>query len=87
MDDYWMENNAFPSKYDWIVFDLVNFCYKTFPKEKGSLTQFSNKFVYGASAANAIKSIESLKAKYGHSDTKVVLLVDNYLSRADLASA
>ena len=82
-----MENNAFPSKYDWIVFDLVNFCYKTFPKEKGSLTQFSNKFVYGASAANAIKSIESLKAKYGHSDTKVVLLVDNYLSRADLASA
>lgn len=82
-----MEYDAFSNKYDWIVFDLVNFCYKTFPKEKGPLTQFSNKFVYGAAAASAIKSIESLKAKYGHSDTKVVLLVDNYLSRADLTSA
>ena len=82
-----MENDTFPTKYDWIVFDLVNFCYKTFPKEKGPLVQFSKKFVYSEAAASAIKSIESLKAKYGHSDSKIVLLVDNYLSRADLTSA
>lgn len=82
-----METTIFSNKYDWIVFDLVNFCYKTFPKEKGPLAQFSDKFVYSTAAANAIKSIESLKAKYGHNDTKVVLLVDNYLSRADLTSA
>ena len=85
--NFWMETTIFSNKYDWIVFDLVNFCYKTFPKEKGPLAQFSDKFVYSTAAANAIKSIESLKAKYGHNDTKVVLLVDNYLSRADLTSA
>ncbi len=82
-----MEVTSFPTKYDWIVLDLVNFCYKTFPREKGELSQISNKFVYSTAAANAIRAVESLKEHYGTPDSKVVLLVDNYLSRADLSSA
>lgn len=82
-----MEVIPFLTKYDWIVFDLVNFCYKTFPRERGELSQVSNKFVYSAAAANAIRAAEFLKEQYGSPDSKIVFLVDNYLSRADLSSA
>lgn len=82
-----MDSTSITPKYDWVVFDLVNFCYKTFPREKDAPIQVANKFVYSTAACNAIRAVESIKAKYCHADSKMVFLVDNYLSRADLAAA
>ena len=74
-------------KYDCLLIDVVNLCYKTFTKKNDLAVQVGSKLVYKNSICNFIKSIEDLVKKYLHSDGQVYLLFDNYFSRADLRSS
>lgn len=74
-------------KYDCLVVDVVNFCYRTFEKKKDLPVQVGPKLVYKESICKFITSIEDLSKKYLHSDGQVYLLFDNYYSRADLKSS
>lgn len=74
-------------KYDRLIIDVVNLCYKTFTKEKDSVVTVGSKLVYKNSICNFIKSVESLVKDYLYEDGKVYLLFDNYFSRADLKTS
>jgi 5'-3' exonuclease len=81
--------NSTVKKYDCLIIDIVNFCYKlfTYKKEKNQVIQVGSKLVYLESIKSAIKSIDSLAEKYLHSGGQVYILFDNYYSRADLKSS
>ena len=72
-------------KYDNILVDVVNLCYRIYKEEDPSL--LSSKFVYKTFVKNFILTIEDLKNKYLHSDGNIYLLFDNYFSRVDLQNS
>ena len=74
-------------KYDRLIIDVVNLCYKTFEKEKDPVVAIGSKLVYKNSICNFIRSVESLVKDYLDSDGEVYLLFDNYFSRADLKTS
>lgn len=73
------------SKFDNIIIDTVNLCYKLFKKEDPSI--LSNKLIYKNFVKNFIFFIEELKNRFLDSEGKVYLLFDNYFSRADLQNS
>lgn len=76
-----------PSKYDCLIIDVVNLCYKLFKKGEDTVIQAGSKLIFKKSICAFIKTLEELVDKYLHSDGKVYLLFDNYFSRADLKTS
>lgn len=76
--------SSFNKKYDVLVFDSVNFAYRTFKSKGETPLQISKKSVYRDSICNFINSSKEIEDKYLSSDGDVYYLFDNYFSRADL---
>ncbi len=76
-----------PSKYDCLIIDVVNLCYKLFKKREDTVIQAGSKLIFKKSICAFIRTLEELVDKYLHSDGKVYLLFDNYFSRADLKTS
>ena len=75
-------------RYDCLVVDMVNFCYRTFkPKTDKTMMTSSHGAIYQNSIHQAINSLDDLCKTYLKSqDGNVYLLFDNYFSRADFQS-
>ena len=75
-------------RYDCLVVDMVNFCYRTFkPKTDKTMMTSSHGAIYQNSIHQAINSLDNLCKTYLKSqDRNVYLLFDNYFSRADFQS-
>ena len=73
-------------KYDCLIVDVVNLCYKIFKKRDEAVT-VGHKLVFKDSICEVIKLLENLSSKYLHTDGEIFLLFDNYYSRADLKTS
>lgn len=74
-------------RYECLVIDVVNLCYKVYHKSKESVELIGNKLVYKEFVKSFIRLIEDLKGKYLEDGGSIYLLFDNYKSRADLQSS
>ena len=68
--------------------DAVNFAHKTFSLVNPEKPEYVGKReIYKGYACKFIKSLEDLRKKYLESEGKIILLFDNYFSRADMQSS
>ena len=74
-------------RYECILVDVVNLCYKLFKKKEDLTIQVGSKMVYRDSICEFIRFLEKFSSTYLHSGGNIFLLFDNYHSRADLKTA